>query len=53
MNELWMTADERYIFDERLAILGCMGQPTPEQFQLAFDDVLRFRYAQEPKENHE
>ena len=44
-----MTADERYVFDERLAILGCYGEPTPEQFQLAWDDVIRFRFAPEPK----
>ena len=40
-----MTEDERYIFDERLAILGVLPGmvATSEQFALAWADVERFR----------
>ncbi len=38
-----LTPDERYVYEERLALLGCYGQPTGEQHELAMADVERFK----------
>lgn len=35
--------DERYIFEERLGILCGAGQPTIEQIDIAWSDVIRAR----------
>ena len=38
-----MTADEQYIYDERLALLGVIGRPATDlEEQLARADVERF-----------
>ncbi len=37
-----MDADQEYVYSEQLAILGCYGEPTPEQHEIAMADVLRF-----------
>jgi hypothetical protein len=34
--------EQEYIFAERLAILGCYGEPTPEQTAMALADVERY-----------
>ena len=38
-----MTKDEQSVYDERLAILGCYGNPTPEQRAMALGDVERYQ----------
>ncbi len=42
-----IAAECRYRFEERIAILreglGCTGTPTPEQVQIATDEVNEFR----------
>ena len=38
-----MTKDEQTVYDERLAILGCYGNPTPEQRAMALGDVERYQ----------
>jgi hypothetical protein len=29
----------QYLYNERLALLGCFGQPTPEQHKIAKDEA--------------
>lgn len=47
-----LTDEERYRYEERLAILGVIGQPTPTQHWVAMGDIFRFRQEQR-KENNE
>ncbi len=42
----WLSSldkDERYIFEERLGILCGVNQPTIEQIDIAWSDVIRAR----------
>lgn len=34
-TERELEAEHRYLYQERLAILGCDGEPTPEQHDMA------------------
>ena len=40
---MMLNDDERYVFEERLGILGYIGSPDAVQFKIAMDDVDRFR----------
>ena len=39
-----LTPDERYAYNERLAILGSIGNPTDGQHAVAMGDVHRLRH---------
>lgn len=48
-----LSPDERYIYEERLALLGCFDRPTAAQHKLALNDVERFRWERKPDDDYE
>ena len=50
MSPAEIAAECRVIYETRIAILrepeGCGGEPTPEQVQIALDEVMEFKRLQ-------
>lgn len=47
--KFWST-NEAYVYEERLALLGVIGNPDTERHRLALGDVERFRRERTDKE---
>lgn len=45
-----LTEEERYRFEERLGMLCGNAAPTTAQLDIAWGDVIRFNWDQQPKE---